>query len=90
VSETEFKPNDKITRQQLVTILFRYSGAEAVAEDHLAAFADADTVSEFARDAMNWAVAEGVINGVSADLLAPHDSANRAQICAILVRYLEK
>ena len=85
-----FRPNDPVTRQQLVTILFRYSGAEAVAEDHLAAFADADTVSEFARDAMNWAVAEGVINGVSADLLAPHDSANRAQICAILVRYLEK
>ena len=90
VSENEFKPNDRITRQQLVTILFRYSGAEAVAEDHLEAFADADTVSEFARDAVNWAVGEGIINGVSDTLLAPHDPANRAQICAILVRYLEK
>ena len=90
VSETRFMPNEKVTRQQIVTILFRYAKAEAVTEDHLAVFTDAGEVADFAKDAMNWAVGEGIVNGVTDTLLAPDDTAIRVQICAILVRFLEK
>ncbi|MBR5293584.1 MAG: S-layer homology domain-containing protein, partial [Oscillospiraceae bacterium] len=90
VSANQFMPNEKVTRQQIVTILYRYAKAEPVAEDHLAGFTDADQVADFAKDAMNWAVGEGLVNGVSATLLAPDDTAIRVQICAILMRFLEK
>ena len=90
VSATEFMPNEKVTRQQIVTILYRYAKAEPVSEDHLAGFADADEVADFAKDAMNWAVGEGIVNGVTDTLLAPNDTAIRVQICAILMRFLEK
>ena len=90
VTETTFEPNTAISRQQIVTILFRFEGAEKVAENKLAAFTDADKVAPYAADAMNWAVAEGIMNGVTATTLEPAATATRAQICAIVMRYLEK
>ena len=90
MSETQFMPNEMVTRQQIVTILYRYAKAEPVSEDHLAGFTDADLVADFAKDAMNWAVGEGLVNGVSDTLLAPNDTAIRVQICAIVMRFLEK
>ena len=83
-----FAPDKEITREQIVTILYRYADAEAVAEDVLAGYEDAADVSSWAKDAMNWAVANGLVQGVSATELIPTDLATRAQIAAILMRYL--
>ena len=90
MTDTTFEPNTAISRQQIVTILYRYDKAEKVAEDHLAGFADAKTVSNFAKDAMNWAIANGIVNGVTPATLEPAATTTRAQICAIMMRYLEK
>lgn len=88
-SETTFAPNAQITREQLATILYRYSGDEGVEEDHLKDFRDAETVSAYAAEAMNWAVANGYIQGMNDSLLAPKGTATRAQIATILMRYCE-
>ena len=86
-SETTFDPNAAITREQIATILFRYAGAEAVEEDHLKDFTDADKISAYAVDAMNWAVANGLIKGLTDTTVAPRATATRAQIATILMRY---
>ena len=84
---TTFAPDVNITREQIATILFRYAGAEAVSENHLAGFKDADKISGYARDAMNWAVANGLINGMGDGTVAPNATATRAQIATILMRF---
>ncbi len=89
VSDTAFAPAANITREQIAAILFRFSGAEAVEADHLVDFADAGKVSAYAIDAMNWAVANGLINGMGDGTLAPQGNATRAQIATILMRYCE-
>lgn len=91
VNTTTFAPNDQITREQIATILFRYAKAEK-AEEKLAGFPDAEKVSDYAADAMAWAVEQGLINGISESdgktYLAPQETATRAQIAVILMRYL--
>lgn len=91
VNTTTFAPNDQITREQIATILFRYAKAEKV-EGKLAGFPDAEKVSNYAADAMAWAVEQGLINGISESdgktYLAPQETATRAQIAVILMRYL--
>ncbi len=89
ISETAFAPGANITREQIATILYRYAEAEAVEEDALADFADADKVSDWAVEAMNWAVSVGLINGMDETTLAPQGNATRAQIATILMRYCE-
>ena len=86
-SETTFTPNALITREQLAAILYRYSGAEAVEEDYLKDFSDADAISAYAVEAMNWAVAKGLITGMGDGTLAPRGTATRAQVATILMRY---
>ena len=86
-SETTFSPDVSITREQIATILFRYAAAEPVAEDHLADFSDAATISGYATEAMNWAVANGLINGMGNGTVAPGETATRAQIAVILMRF---
>lgn len=88
IDENTFAPNTDITREQLVTILFRYAKAEAVEKDYLAAYADGTQVRAYAAEAMNWAVANGVVNGVTKDTLVPNATATRAQVSTILSRYL--
>ena len=91
VNTTTFAPNDQITREQIATILFRYAKAEKV-EGKLAGFPDAEKVSDYAADAMAWAVEQGLVNGISESdgktYLAPQETATRAQIAVILMRYL--
>ena len=91
VNTTTFAPNDQITREKIATILFRYAKAEKV-EGKLAGFPDAGEVSDYAADAMAWAVEQGLINGISESdgktYLAPQETATRAQIAVILMRYL--
>lgn len=87
-SETQFGPTDKITREQLAAILFRYAKIES--EDDasaLDAFTDADSVSDWATDAMAWAVSKGIITGMTDTTLEPKGNATRAQVATILMRY---
>lgn len=87
-----FKPQNSITREQIATILYRYFGEPAVGGDVLATFPDAEQVSSYAAKSMNWAVQEGLINGIGVQgtsYLRPKDTATRAQIAAIMMRALE-
>ena len=81
-------PEAGITREQLVTMLYRYVDVPE-AGGTLDAFADADTVSSYAVDAMRWAAANGIVNG-SHGRLNPQGNATRAQVAAMLMRFCEK
>ena len=81
-----------ITREQLATILYRYAkqkGYDVSKSAALTAFSDADKVSGYAAEAMQWAVAEGLLQG-SNGKLNPQGSATRAQVATILMRFMEK
>ena len=92
-SETTFAPNANVAREQIAAMLFRFAGAEAVEKNALESFTDAAKVSPYALEAMNWAVANGLINGVAAGSqvrLEPRSGATRAQAATILVRFYDK
>ena len=80
-------PNADITREQLVTMLYRYAGSPA-ANGSLDSFSDAASVSSYAVNAMQWAVANGIVNG-SNGKLNPQNNATRAEVAAILMRFCE-
>ena len=80
-------PNADITREQLVTMLYRYAGTPA-ANGSLSDFSDAASVSSYAANAMQWAVANGIVNG-SNGKLNPQNNATRAEVAAILMRFCE-
>ena len=96
VGNNKFDPEGKVTREQIAAILFRYTemkGADTSKRADLNAFPDANKVSSYAKDAMAWANAEGLITGSkegSLTLLDPQGSATRAQVAVILMRYAEK
>ncbi len=84
-----FGPSDNITREQLAVILWRYSGEPAATNKELR-FSDADSASDYALDALRWAVENGVINGYGNGVLAPKGLATRAQVAQMLMNYLKK
>ena len=77
---------DNLTREQLVTMLWRYAGKPS-SNHSLSDYKDAAAVSDFAKDAFAWAVEEGLITGTTADTLSPQGTATRAQVAAILTRF---
>lgn len=83
-----FSPDAALTRESLAAILFRYAGGQADA-DQLDSYADGAGVSAWAREAMNWAVAQGLITGKSGGRLDPGGTASRAEVSAILMRYVQ-
>ena len=91
VAPDAFDPHAALTRQAMVTMLYRFDGEQAVEEDHLKDFADADKVPAYAQDAMNWAVANGLVRGNAADdglHLDNRELSTRAQLATIMHRYL--
>ena len=96
VTDTRFAPEAAVTREQMVTILYRYAGlegADVTAKADLESFPDHDQVKPYARDAFSWAVGAGIIQGNSnggVTTLSPRNSATRAQVAAVLMRYLEQ
>ncbi len=89
----KFGPEDDITREQMAAILFRYAdykGYNISGRNSLAAFTDAGKVSSYALDNVKWAVDAGLINGMGDGTLAPQGNATRAQIAAILHRFIDK
>ena len=80
-------PEVNITREQLVTMLYRYAGSPKT-NGSLDSFSDAASVSSYAVNAMQWAVANGIVNG-SNGKLNPQNNATRAEVAAILMRFCE-
>ena len=77
-------PMGSITREQLAAMLYRFEGSPKVSGS-LSAYPDANTVSDWAKDAMIWATQEGIINGIGGKL-SPKTGATRAQLAAMLMR----
>ncbi len=89
MSKTGFSPDLNITREQLATMLYRYAGANQGSTAALNSFADASTVSDYARKPMAWAIQKGLIQGMPGNLLDPQGLATRAQVAQILMRYIK-
>ena len=91
LGENTFAPMNTLTREQLVTMLYRYAEAEGYdvsAAADLSGYPDADKVQTYAQEAMSWAVAEGIVEGMDGNL-NPAGNATRAQIATILMRFCE-
>ena len=93
ITEDTFAPNDIATREQFATMMYRYAQYKqvdvTVSEDFVLSFDDADKVSEYAVDAMKWAVKNELINGRTEKDLVPQGLTKRAEAAAILVRFDE-
>ena len=95
ISATQFGPDAPITRQQATAILFRYSGGQVGAEAMLTgvyaqSFTDSGKIASWATDAVWWAVYHGLVSGTGNKQIAPEANASRAQIAAILLRYMDQ
>lgn len=91
-SATTFAPNDSITREQMAAILYRYAqykGYDVTKQADLSGYSDNGQVSAYAKDALAWANAAKLINGVTNTTLAPQGNATRAQVSAILHRFCD-
>ena len=89
----KFGPDDPITREQLAAIFYRYAdykGYDLTVKGNLDKFKDADKITDYAKTAMQWAVGSGLVNGKSGNLLDPQGTATRAEIAAMLHRFIEK
>ena len=84
-------PNGVITREQLATMLYRFAKNKGLVQEpvtaDLSVFVDAGQISDYALDAMRWAVSVGLLNGMDGNRLAPQGSAARAQVAAMLMRF---
>ena len=92
ISDTEYAPNANITREQLAAMMNRYAefkGYDVSASTSLDGFADADDVSDYAVEALEWAVAEELVNGMGDNTVAPQGTATRAQVATIFQRFIE-
>ena len=93
VSTTQFAPNEALTREQMVTMLFGYAGRDeqlSGSDGALASYQDQASVSDWARAAMAWAVSSGVISGTSATTLAPKKVGTRAEVATVLMQFCEQ
>lgn len=84
-------PNGVITREQLATMLYRFAKNKGLVQEpvtaDLSVFVDAGQISDYALDAMRWAVSVGLLNGMDGSRLAPQGSAARAQVATMLMRF---
>lgn len=91
-SDTQFGPNDSITREQMAAILYNYinyKGYDATASTDLDQYVDASQTSDWALESLKWANATGLITGTSDVTIAPKGDATRAQVAAMLMRFCE-
>ena len=87
-----FQPNTAITREQMAAILRNYAaykGLDVTTSGDLSAYTDAASVSDWAKESVEWAVDQGLISGMTVDTLEPQGLSTRAQVAAVLQRYLE-
>ena len=87
----KFNPNANITRQDMVTMLYRYAQYkqdDVSQTNDLAAFTDKDSIASYALDSMKWAVGEGILTGRTTETLVPKANLNRAEFATMVSRYL--
>lgn len=85
-----FGPEDQITREQVVAVLYRYAakkGYDVTGRADLSVFTDVGQISAYAKEAMSWANAMGLVVGTSETTLSPTDKVTRAQIAMLLTRF---
>jgi len=89
----KFDPNVKLNRETFATMLFRYAKYKGIdvasVKGDISAYKDANKVSSWALESMQWANAKGYIGGMTTDTLVPKGNATRAQMATILTRYIE-
>ena len=93
VSATQFAPNEALTREQMVTMLYGYAGRDEQlygSDGALASYQDQASVSDWAREAMAWAVSTGVITGTSTTTLAPQKIGTRAEVATVVMGFCEQ
>ena len=91
VEGNNFDPTGSLTREQMATILYRYTqykGADVSASGDISGFVDSANVSSWAADAVKWAVGSGLVNGVEGNALAPQGTSTRAQAATVLMRFV--
>jgi hypothetical protein len=91
-TETTFAPMENITREQFATMLMRYckfAGIDTASSANLGAFADSASISAYAKDALAWANASGIITGRTATTIAPTGSATRGEAATMLMRFVQ-
>ena len=92
-NKDKFGPDDPITREQLTAIFYRYAdykGYKLTVTGNLDKFEDADKITDYAQTVMQWAVGNGLRKGKAETLLDPQGTATRAEIAAMLHRFIEK
>jgi Spy/CpxP family protein refolding chaperone len=91
MTETTFEPDSNITREQMVTMLYRYANRVVPTKTSasLAAFTDASSVSDWALPSMQWAVGVGVIGGMGDGTINPQGNTTRAQIARVMQQFCE-
>ncbi len=92
ISQTEFAPNEDITREQMALIIYRFAkmqGCDMDSKTDISSFEDANDVSPWAQDAIEWANKAKLIDGTSKTTLSPKATATRAEVAAILMRFCE-
>lgn len=90
--DSTFGLGDSITREQLATILYRYAqlkGYDVTEKADLTGYTDSTAISGYAVEAMQWANANGIVNGMTETTLAPQDTATRAQVATMLMNFCE-
>ena len=93
-STTEFKPDEMMTRQEMVTMLYRYAMYKEMdmsveQEVELEKFVDSSAISEYALDGMRWCIGNGIIKGMSEISLAPATLTARCEVAAVIMRFLK-
>ncbi len=92
VSDTEFAPNNKITREQMAAMVYRYANfkkADMTVAKDLSSYTDVTTVSEYAVAAMKWVCGMGIMNGMTETTLVPQGTSTRAQAATVFVRTID-
>ena len=89
VSKNSFAPNSNITREQLAVMLYRYSGSPKVSTSGISKYADGNSVSSWAKDALAWANTNGLMIGSTENKINPKGNATRAEAATIFSRYMK-
>lgn len=88
VSTTSFAPNSSITREQLVTMLYRLAGSPSADTSVLASYSDGSSVQSYAQSAVAWAISNGLLTGYGDGTIRPAGVATRAEVCTLIVRFM--
>ena len=89
ISDTTFAPNNAITREQLVTMLYRLAGSPAAASAaSVLSYTDSGEVQSYAKDAVAWAISNGLLTGYGDGTIRPSGVATRAEVCALIMRFV--